>query len=126
MLRDPDQLTQTIQTNIAAYFSGLKNITQFNNQYLTLSSTDPSVATALLQVILLIRALSSTLNRKADKTLNSNIQALGAFVNPQWSPVIYENLISADVIAREINGLWRTAGSDTPYPHSSSMNAKDA
>ena len=125
MLRDALQLVQTIETNIQGYFSGLKNITQANNQYLTQSSTDLLVANALLQVILLIWALSSAVFRKADNRLNSNIQALGAFVNPQWSPVIYENLVSADVMAREINGNWRTVGSDTPSLHSSRISTKD-
>lgn len=126
MIRDPSSNVLTVQENVIGYFAALKNITQINNQYLTNTSTDTAVATAILQVILLIRALSSAVNHKADKNLNSNIQALGAFVNPQWDPIIYQNLVSADIISREINGLWRTQGSDTPYFLFSSMNAKDA
>ncbi|KAK4691438.1 hypothetical protein P7C71_g5562, partial [Lecanoromycetidae sp. Uapishka_2] len=61
----------------------------------------------------MIRPSSSAVSCEADQERNRNIQALGAFVDPQWDPTIYQNLLRTDVISREINGLWRASGAQT-------------
>lgn len=87
---NPLTLLNAVESNAANYFYNQKNITYGNNNYLGGNYPDIGVATALL-----------------------NLHAEGTFIAAQWSPDIFQNVLSADIISREINGLWRTSGANT-------------
>ncbi|CAF9929561.1 hypothetical protein IMSHALPRED_007939 [Imshaugia aleurites] len=88
-------LVDTVQANVGNYFYNQKNITYGNNNYLGANQADGSWTDIQVAWTLL------------------NLHAEGTFIAAQWSTQIFENLLSADIISREINGLWRTTGANT-------------
>ena len=96
----------TVQSNVGNYFYNQKNITYANNNYLGANWTDLQVANTLLYV-----AFSPQTSYVSDRTLFRNLHTQGTFIAAEWSPQIFENVLSADIMSREINGLWSTTGS---------------